>query len=67
MSLVKKYGSGIILAVILSYIAIFISSYIPKGLISPGVFSLLIGMALNPFTRKFDSLKAGVKFTSKGV
>ncbi len=67
MSLVKKHVSGIILAIIISYIAIFISSYIPKGLISPGVFSLLIGMALNPFLMKFHSLKAGVKFTSKGI
>ncbi|OLS02100.1 YeiH family protein [Tissierella creatinophila] len=67
MDLVKRYTPGILLTIILSYIAIFISSFVPKGLISPGVFSLLIGMTLNPFASKYDSLNKGVKFTSKGV
>lgn len=67
MNLVKRYTPGILLTIMLSYIAIFASSFVPKGLISPGVFSLLIGMTLNPFVSKYDSLNKGVKFTSKGV
>ncbi|MGO1469250.1 MAG: YeiH family protein [Tissierella sp.] len=67
MNLTKRYTPGIILTILLSLLAIYISSFIPKGLISPGVFSLLIGMVLNPFTSKYTILKKGVKFTSKGV
>lgn len=67
MNLIKRYIPGILLTIILSYIAIFISLFVPKGLISPGVFSLLIGMTLNPFVSKYDTLNKGVKFTSKIV
>lgn len=63
----KKYTPGIILAIILAYLASLISSFIPGGLISPGVFSLLIGMSLNPIISGVDSFKSGVKFTSKSI
>lgn len=67
MNLIKKYTPGIILTILLAFLAIYISSFIPSGLISPGVFSLLIGMTLNPFASKYSALNKGVKFTSKGV
>lgn len=66
-NLLKKYTPGIILAMILAYLASLISSFIPGGLISPGVFSLLIGMALNPIISGVGSFKKGVRFTSKSI
>lgn len=67
MNSIQKYIPGIILTVILSLIAIFISAYVPRNLISPGVFALLIGMALNPLVNNYNLFKKGVKFTSKNV
>lgn len=67
MNSIQKYIPGIILTVILSLVAIFISAYVPRNLISPGVFSLLIGMALNPLVNNYNLFKKGVKFTSKNV
>ncbi|MGO1470773.1 MAG: YeiH family protein, partial [Tissierella sp.] len=66
-NLFKKYTPGIILAMILAYLASLISSFIPGGLISPGVFSLLIGMAINPIISGVGSFKKGVRFTSKSI
>lgn len=67
MNSIQKYIPGIILTVILSLVAIFISAYVPRNLISPGVFALLIGMALNPLVNNYNLFKKGVKFTSKNV
>ena len=67
MNLAKKYIPGIILTVYLAYLAIFIANFIPQGLISPGVFALIIGMSLNPLTNKFTMLDGGIKFTSKSI
>lgn len=66
-NLLEKYTPGIILTIILSYIAIAISSFIPNGIISPGVFALLIGMTLNPLISKYKKLEKGVGFTSKRI
>lgn len=67
MKVIKKYVFGIILTVVLAYIAKFISGFIPSGLISPGVFALLIGMMLNPLMSEYEIFKNGVKFTSKTI
>ena len=63
----KKYLSGITLTVVLAFISSWISSISFNGLISPGVFALLIGMLLNPLLVKYPSLNFGLKFTSKKV
>ncbi|MEG2085764.1 MAG: putative sulfate exporter family transporter, partial [Clostridia bacterium] len=65
---IKKNSLGILLSAILALIGIFLSNLIPHGLISGGVFALLIGMALNPlFTKKKDYFINGFNFTSKIV
>ncbi|MEG2584238.1 MAG: putative sulfate exporter family transporter [Oscillospiraceae bacterium] len=67
MNLLKKYGGGILLTVILGFVAVFISGFIPYKLISASVFALLIGMALNPIFSKHKTFKAGISFVSKKV
>lgn len=67
MNFIKKYSGGILLTVILSYVAIFISGLIPGNLISAGVFSLLLGMIINPIISKYDIFSKGMSFVSKKI
>lgn len=67
MNFIKKYSAGILLTVILSYVAIFISGLIPGNLISAGVFSLLLGMIINPIISKYDIFSKGMSFVSKKI
>lgn len=67
MNILKRIIPGVILTMILAYVANIISKFVPLGLISPGVFALLIGMALNPIINKYNIFKAGVTFTSKTI
>ncbi|WP_353096606.1 putative sulfate exporter family transporter [Tissierella praeacuta] len=67
MKIIKKYLSGIILTVILAYAAIIISDFIPGKLISAGVFSLLLGMAINPIVSNYNIFNDGMSFVSKKI
>lgn len=67
MNFIKKYSAGILLTVILSYVAIFISGLIPGNLISAGVFSLLLGMIINPIISNYDIFSKGMSFVSKKI
>lgn len=67
MNFIKKYSAGILLTVALAYVARIISGFIPGGLISPGVFSLLLGMGMNPIISKYDFFNEGMNFVSKRV
>ncbi len=67
MTKIKHYIPGLILTTYLAYFSIFISVYIPSGLISPSVVALLIGMSLNPLIQKFPITKTGINTTSKTI
>jgi uncharacterized integral membrane protein (TIGR00698 family) len=67
MKQIKKYAPGIILTVILAYIGIIFSSFIPYNLISGSVFALLLGMVLNPYVSEYSFLKPGINFVSKQI
>lgn len=67
MDLIKKYSSGVIITIFLAYIAIIISGFIPGRLISAGVFSLLIGMMINPIIANYSEFNEGMRFVSKRV
>ncbi|OZV11822.1 hypothetical protein CIW83_12285 [Tissierella sp. P1] len=67
MKFIKKYSAGILLTVILAYVSMFISDLIPGKLISAGVFSLLLGMAINPIISNYNILNDGMSFVSKKV
>lgn len=67
MKFIKKYSAGILLTVILAYVSMFISDLIPGKLISAGVFSLLLGMAINPIISNYNILNEGMSFVSKKV
>lgn len=65
MSFFKRYAGGILLAVALAAVSVFISGLFPHQLIGAGVFALLIGMLLNPMVSKYKVLDKGLSFTSK--
>ena len=67
METFKKYSSGIILTILLAITGVYIAKFIPRGLISPGVFALLLGMAFNPIVSKYHFFDKGIKFTSKSI
>lgn len=67
MKTFKKYSAGILLTILLAVIALLISSYIPMHLISGSVFSLIIGMLLNPLISEHTMFSTGIQFVSKRV
>ncbi|MGH0053712.1 MAG: YeiH family protein [Sphaerochaetaceae bacterium] len=67
MELIRKYGAGVTLAVVLSLAAIQISNLIPYHLISGSVFALLLGMSLNPLFLRYGCFKEGLSLVSKQV
>lgn len=67
MKIIKKYCPGLILMVVLAFVAGRLSGFIPYQLISGSVFALLIGMLLNPIISKYNLFKDGIVFTSKQI
>lgn len=67
MLFVKKHAGGILLAAALAAASSIISVFIPYHLVSPGVFALLIGMALNPLVSKSGLFEKGFTFTSRKI
>lgn len=61
------YLSGIAITAALAVVAKLCSSLIPYDLISPGVFAMLIGMAMFPFVKKLGVPSGGLTFVSKKV
>ena len=59
MKNVKKYVAGIVLTIGLALLSQIISSFIPKIIISPGVFALILGMLLNPVIRRIWQIRMG--------
>lgn len=67
MDIIKKYTPGILGTIILAYMAILISKIVPGQIIGASIFSLLLGMLLNPILGKLDILKKGTEFVSKEI
>ena len=63
----KRYAWGIVLAGALALVANYMAGFVPKGLISGGVFALLIGMAVNPLILKASVFAPGIQLVSKQV
>ncbi|MEG2441177.1 MAG: YeiH family protein [Acetivibrio sp.] len=58
---------GMVIVFLLALASKYLSSFIPKGLISAGVFAMLIGMALYPLVKKIPLSQRGIQFTSKKI
>ena len=67
MDYIKKYTPGIILTVVVAIAANFISEFVPGKLISAGVFSLLLGMVINPLISDNNIYEKGTGFVSKRI
>ncbi len=67
LNLIKKYWLGIVITIVLAYVANLISGFIPYGLISGGVFALIIGMLINPIISKHKSFTPGITLVSRQV
>lgn len=67
MAITKKYSLGVLLTVLIAFLSINISKLIPNNLISAGVFSLLLGMGLNPILFKYQIFRDGTNFVSKKI
>lgn len=57
---------GVLLTVTLAVLSIYISKFIPMGIISSSVIALLLGMVFNPYVNK-EYFESGIKFTSKSI
>lgn len=62
----KKIAPGVIVAIGVAFVAQFLEGVLPIHLIGGSVIALFIGMVINSFC-KMDSLKPGLKFTSKKI
>ncbi len=67
MNFIKKNAAGFALTIVLAFLANYTSSFVPYHLISGGVFSLIIGMLLNPVVSKYNVFKGGIGLTSKQI
>ena len=64
---ILKLFPGIILPVAVALLACWLESLLPIHLIGSAVIAMFIGMFLNQFSMKNDTLKPGLKFTSKKI
>lgn len=67
MQFIERNSAGVGLTIILAFLAKVVSGWIPGSLISPGVFSLLLGMWINPIILEYDIFKQGMNFVSKKI
>lgn len=67
MSFFNKNMRGVLLSIIVAYVAINISKIVPGHLIGAGVFALLIGMIINPLIFDNDNYTEGTNFVSKRI
>lgn len=58
---------GILTCAAIAILSICISAYIPRGLISGGVFALIIGIILNPIFCRAKIVSYGANFSSKFI
>lgn len=58
---------GFVLCFGVALLATFIATLMPTTLISSTVLALLLGLALHPLARRYDTLRQGIRFTSKKV
>ncbi len=65
LQLVAFFLLGIGICFLVACLSSYLSSLIPNGLISGGVFALLIGMLLNPLLVKLSQINPALKFMSK--
>lgn len=65
MKKIQKILPGIILSLVIAYVARFIENILPSHLIGGSVIALFMGMILNNFIHTEGVLKEGITFTSK--
>lgn len=58
---------GIIAALLIAAVAVFIENLLPIHIIGGAVIAMFIGMAFNPLVKKTSFLSSGLKFTSKKI
>lgn len=63
----RKYGAGMMPALLIGAFSIWISRMLPGDILSASVLALVLGMILNPVLRKVPQAKAGIEFVSKKV
>lgn len=67
MNKLKEGFLGVLIVAALAVVSKIIAGFIPLGLISAGVFALLIGMMLNPYIHDKKKVVPGINFCSKGI
>lgn len=63
----KSFINGLALSMGVGLMAIYFSKFVPKNIISPSVFALLIGMIISYGIKSRDKIEIGVNFVSKKV
>ena len=56
----RKYGAGMMSALLIGAFSMWISRMLPGDILSPSVLALVLGMILNPALRKVPQAKAGI-------
>lgn len=67
MGIIKRIFPGFVLTFLIALLSRYLATYIPGGIISAGVFALLLGMLFNPIFRNYEGLIPGVNFVSKKI
>lgn len=64
---IKEYLPSIIISVVITVTAYFISMLIPNGILGETLIALILGMFLNPFLSQFKKFDKGIHWISKTV
>lgn len=67
MNFINKYFRGVVLSLFVALAAINISKLVPGKLIGAGVFSLLLGMVINPLIYNDNRYDDGMNLVSKRI
>lgn len=64
---ILKLMPGIVTAVIIAFVAVWLESLLPIHIIGAAVIAMFIGMIVNRFSGNCELLSSGLKFTSKKI
>lgn len=64
---ILKLFPGIILSLIIAFVACYIENLLPIHLVGGAVIAMFMGMIINHFVGKREILSSGIKFTSKKI
>jgi uncharacterized integral membrane protein (TIGR00698 family) len=62
---IRFYIPGLLLSVVVAFIALYLNSITAQAIIGSGVYALFVGMVLHPLVKRFATFNKGISFSQK--